>query len=78
MPTLRQHGLGARIILTSPGTAQRPVAAAGPACPAPPATYPTKTTRLDFRRAFNETRVSTTTGHYRSARASGTDAPPPA
>ncbi len=36
--------------------------------PGPPATYPTQTTRLDFRGAFNETRVSTTTEPIRRRR----------
>ena len=62
MLALRQHGLGLRgFVLTGRAMARRPVAAAGPACPAPPAMYPTKTIRRGFRVAFDETRVSTTT-----------------
>jgi hypothetical protein len=60
MPALRQHGLGVRRSFRPALGRCEGLWLRRPACPAAPATYPTKTTRRGFRRAFNQT----TTSHY--------------
>ena len=77
MLTLRQHRLDVReSFRPSLGRCEGMWLRRRRRCPAPPATYPTKTARRGFRRAFNEARVWTTTERVRSACVGKTPPPP--